>query len=180
MTVEVGDPCVGKTCLLTVLSCGSFPGECTSRVNARLGGYLRSHLFLVDIITCFDNPTTNLVVDNKLVVINFWDTNGQEDYVQKHFSLLILFLCHKHAPLFFFLHKNSDPFFSSQDKLRPLSYPQTDMFIVIYDVTKRQTFENAISKWIPEVRFFSERNYCGKNCEKICEKILRKKNVLIL
>ena len=39
------------------------------------------------------------------------------------------------------------------DRLRPLSYPQTDCFIVCYAVTSSNSFENVRTKWIPEVQF---------------------------
>ena len=38
------------------------------------------------------------------------------------------------------------------DRLRPLSYPQTDVFIVGYSVTKPSEFANMEDKWILEVR----------------------------
>jgi small GTP-binding protein len=38
------------------------------------------------------------------------------------------------------------------DRLRPLSYPHTDVFIVCYSVISPASFENVKSKWIPEVR----------------------------
>ncbi|KAH9524454.1 hypothetical protein Btru_054606 [Bulinus truncatus] len=40
------------------------------------------------------------------------------------------------------------------DRLRPLSYPQTDVFFVCYSVERRASFENIRSKWIPEIRHF--------------------------
>ena len=38
------------------------------------------------------------------------------------------------------------------DRLRPLSYPQTDVFLVCFSVTSPASFENVRDKWIPEVR----------------------------
>jgi small GTP-binding protein len=38
------------------------------------------------------------------------------------------------------------------DRLRPLSYPQTDVFILAYSVISRSSFENVSSKWVPELR----------------------------
>lgn len=40
------------------------------------------------------------------------------------------------------------------DRLRPLSYPQTDVFFVCYSVENRDSFENIEPKWVPEVRHF--------------------------
>uniref|UniRef100_A0A913IBY2 Alpha-1,3/1,6-mannosyltransferase ALG2 n=1 Tax=Strongyloides stercoralis TaxID=6248 RepID=A0A913IBY2_STRER len=38
------------------------------------------------------------------------------------------------------------------DRLRPLSYPQTDVFVLCYSVMSRVSFDNVINKWAPEIR----------------------------
>eukprot|EP01123_Difflugia_compressa_P008211 TRINITY_DN2395_c0_g1_i1.p1 TRINITY_DN2395_c0_g1~~TRINITY_DN2395_c0_g1_i1.p1 ORF type:complete len:192 (-),score=41.52 TRINITY_DN2395_c0_g1_i1:36-611(-) len=38
------------------------------------------------------------------------------------------------------------------DRLRPLSYPQTDVFLAMFSVVSPVSFINVQSKWIPEVR----------------------------
>merc|ERR1712137_130517 len=45
--------------------------------------------------------------------------------------------------------------------LRPLSYPQSDVFLIVFSVVEPASFENAIKKWYPEL--------CenAKNVEKI-------------
>ena len=40
------------------------------------------------------------------------------------------------------------------DRLRPLVYPSTDVFLVCFDIANRASFENVMNKWIPEVRQF--------------------------
>jgi Ras-related C3 botulinum toxin substrate 1 len=37
------------------------------------------------------------------------------------------------------------------DRLRPLSYPQTDVFLVCFSVISPSSFENVKSKWYPEI-----------------------------
>merc|ERR1711971_1527821 len=37
------------------------------------------------------------------------------------------------------------------DRLRPLSYPGTDVFLVCYACDLRSSFENVKEKWIPEI-----------------------------
>ena len=37
------------------------------------------------------------------------------------------------------------------DRLRPLSYPQTDVFLVCFSVISSPSFENVKSKWFPEI-----------------------------
>lgn len=50
------------------------------------------------------------------------------------------------------------PFFSTlagqedYDRLRPLSYPQTDVFLVCFSVASPTSLENVTQKWIPEIR----------------------------
>lgn len=38
------------------------------------------------------------------------------------------------------------------DRLRPLSYPQTDVFILCFSITSRYSFEAVKSKWWPELK----------------------------
>ena len=38
------------------------------------------------------------------------------------------------------------------DRLRPLSYPQTDVFLVCFSVISRNSFANVRSKWLPEIK----------------------------
>ena len=37
------------------------------------------------------------------------------------------------------------------DRLRPLSYPQTDVFLVCFSVVNTASFENVKEKWVPEI-----------------------------
>nr|XP_039269694.1 cdc42 homolog [Styela clava] len=39
----------------------------------------------------------------------------------------------------------------TEDKLRPLMYPGTDVALVCFSVVSPQSFESAKSKWIPEI-----------------------------
>lgn len=41
--------------------------------------------------------------------------------------------------------------------LRPLSYPNTDVVLLCFSIDNRDSFENAMQKWIPEVRHFCPR-----------------------
>jgi len=38
------------------------------------------------------------------------------------------------------------------DRLRPLSYPQTDVFLVAFSIIAPNSFENVKSKWWPEIQ----------------------------
>ena len=37
-------------------------------------------------------------------------------------------------------------------RMRQVAYPQTNIFLIVFDVTQRSTFENATKKWYPEVK----------------------------
>jgi len=37
------------------------------------------------------------------------------------------------------------------DRIRPLSYPQTDVFLICFSVMDRDSFQNVYDKWVPEV-----------------------------
>jgi len=37
------------------------------------------------------------------------------------------------------------------DRLRPLSYPQTDVFLICFSIVNPSSFENVRAKWYPEV-----------------------------
>ena len=38
------------------------------------------------------------------------------------------------------------------DRLRPLCYPQTDVFLVCFSLVSPATLENVVEKWVPEVK----------------------------
>jgi len=37
------------------------------------------------------------------------------------------------------------------DRLRPLQYPQTDIFLVCFSVVSPYSYENVTAKWVPEI-----------------------------
>ena len=47
---------------------------------------------------------------------------------------------------------------ASHDRVRPLSYPQTDVFLVCFSVVNPASFEHVKEKWVPEI---------GRYCPKI-------------
>jgi small GTP-binding protein len=40
------------------------------------------------------------------------------------------------------------------DRLRPLSYPDTDIVLICYSLVNRRSFENVKEKWAPEIRHY--------------------------
>ncbi|XP_065424191.1 rho-related GTP-binding protein RhoF isoform X2 [Chrysemys picta bellii] len=98
--VIVGDGGCGKTSLLMVYAKGAFPEKYAPSV--------------------FEKYTTSITVGNKEVILNLYDTAGQEDY----------------------------------DRLRPLSYQNTNMVLICYDVMNPTSYDNVLIKWYPEVSHF--------------------------
>lgn len=41
---------------------------------------------------------------------------------------------------------------SDYDRLRPLSYPETDIFLICFAIDSKPSYCNVTEKWIPEVR----------------------------
>mmetsp|Transcript_8841 Transcript_8841/g.7900 ORF Transcript_8841/g.7900 Transcript_8841/m.7900 type:complete len:185 (+) Transcript_8841:116-670(+) len=41
------------------------------------------------------------------------------------------------------------------DRLRPLSYPQTDVFLITFAVNSQTSFENVKAKWYPEIQHYA-------------------------
>jgi Ras-related C3 botulinum toxin substrate 1 len=39
------------------------------------------------------------------------------------------------------------------DRLRPMTYPETDAFILCYSVVSQSSADNVMNKWVPELRF---------------------------
>eukprot|EP01107_Rhizomastix_libera_P013861 TRINITY_DN4065_c0_g1_i2.p1 TRINITY_DN4065_c0_g1~~TRINITY_DN4065_c0_g1_i2.p1 ORF type:complete len:200 (+),score=42.38 TRINITY_DN4065_c0_g1_i2:30-629(+) len=40
------------------------------------------------------------------------------------------------------------------DRLRPLSYPDSDIVLICYSVIQRSSFKNVADRWLPEVRHY--------------------------
>lgn len=44
------------------------------------------------------------------------------------------------------------------DRLRPLSYPQTDIFLICFSVVEPSSFQNVKNKWMPEIRHHTPKD----------------------
>ena len=43
------------------------------------------------------------------------------------------------------------------ERIRPLSYPQTDIFLILYSVVSPSSYENVKEKWVPEILHYCPR-----------------------
>jgi len=46
------------------------------------------------------------------------------------------------------------------DRLRPLSYPQTDVFLICFSIISPASFENVRAKWVPEIKHHNPNTPC--------------------
>ena len=60
------------------------------------------------------------------------------------------------------------------DRLRPLSYPQTDVFVLCFSVISPTSYTNITNKWMPEIR-----HHCPDTPVILCGR-LRMKNEFIM
>ena len=102
----------------------------------------------------FDNYSASVLVDGRPVSLGLWDTAGQEDY--EWVLILDLDLNLNHYPYYPHLFKvtnsanpSSSELYLTSSRLRPLSYPQTDVFLVCFSVVSPPSFENIRTASLP-------------------------------
>lgn len=120
--VVIGDGAVGKTSLLISYTTNSFPSDYVP--------------------TVFDNYTTTVSLRDP----SRSDPSSTEALSGSSHS-------HSHEHLRVFKLNLWDTAGQEEyDRLRPLSYPQTDIFLICFALTERNSFRNVADKWIPELR----------------------------
>ncbi|XP_053938482.1 rho-related GTP-binding protein RhoF isoform X3 [Cuculus canorus] len=122
--VIVGDGGCGKTSLLMVFAEGSFPEEYKPSV--------------------FEKYSTRLAVGKKEVTLNLYDTAGFA--AARSIQSFHFLLCSIHPKA---LRRQED-----YDRLRPLSYQNTNVVLICYDVMNPTSYDNVTAKWYPEVNHF--------------------------
>jgi len=130
--------------------------------------------------TVFDNYSANVMVDSKPINLGLWDTYAAAcaDAISVSSiaaataaatAVAAAAAAAEHARAMPFL-----PLFAARptaqldprvirswlrsagqedyDRLRPLSYPQTDVFLVAFSLISRASFDNVKAKWYPELK----------------------------
>ena len=87
--------------------------------------------------TVFENYVADIEVDGKCVELALWDTAG----MKLIWTLTTL--------LYYDITGQED-----YDRLRPLSYPDTDVILMCFSIDSPDSLENIPEKWTPEVRHF--------------------------
>lgn len=92
--------------------------------------------------TVFDNYAVTVMIGEDPYTLGLFDTAGAFSIFSASRGLFFLF----------FLTLSAIAGQEDYDRLRPLSYPQTDVFLVCFSVVNPASFENVKEKWFPEVR----------------------------
>lgn len=135
----VGDGACGKTSLLIVFSKDQFPDS-----------YLP---------TVFENYVADIEVDgrkvkHKLVYILIADINCF------YFESFVIVFCSLFETVYAVVKLQIELALwdtagqEDYDRLRPLSYPETDVVLVCFAIDSKDSLENVYEKWTPEVRHY--------------------------
>lgn len=125
--VVLGDGAVGKTSLLISYTTNTFPTEYVP--------------------TVFDNYSVTISVDPASTLTYLKDGTSQEvpSFINEQKSSTDKLHLFK-------LNLWDTAGQEEYDKLRPLSYPQTDIFLLCFSVNEFTSFKNINDKWFPELR----------------------------
>lgn len=122
--VVVGDGAVGKTCLLISYTTNKFPSEYVPTVRCYCCSYIATILTMTSItsvLRMWNITVYYQVFDNYAVTVMI----GGEPYTLGLFDTAGQ---------------------EDYDRLRPLSYPQTDVFLVCFSVISPSSYENVKEK----------------------------------
>ena len=143
--ILVGDERSGKTCLLKKFTEDRFSEDYNP--------------------TLYDEFETRLEVDFGL--ISYARNMFPRDYVPTVFDnyAVNVLVAGRNYTLGLFDTAGQEDY----DRLRPLSYPQTDIFLVAFSVVNPASFENVKEKWIPEIRHHNPKTpfiVVGTQCDR--------------
>ncbi len=166
--VVVGDGAVGKTCLLISYTTNKFPSEYVPTVfdnYAVTVMWVKLLSFLVGPPSVSSMASCWSWAGFELAILSWFIKDCSATFLELEWAILFphfsaaCFSPAKHV--WIWLRIGDEPYTlglfdtagqEDYDRLRPLSYPQTDVFLVCFSVTSPASFENVREKWFPEVR----------------------------
>ncbi|RLV93183.1 hypothetical protein DV515_00013554 [Chloebia gouldiae] len=139
--VVVGDGAVGKTCLLISYTTNKFPSEYVPTVSVRMAeqGLPFAKGSFCNTVCC----------DSEDIIIGMKDADLRQcspEWVFDNYAVTVMIGGEPYTLGLFDTAGQED-----YDRLRPLSYPQTDVFLVCFSVVSPSSFENVKEKWVPEI-----------------------------
>ncbi|KAJ5162352.1 Small GTPase superfamily Rho type [Penicillium capsulatum] len=120
--VVTGDGAVGKTCLLISYTTNAFPGE-----------------YIPTVFVC---PQLSSPPSQSSQIIRLTPTGYSFDNYTA--SVMV-----DGRPISLGLWDTAGQ--EDYDRLRPLSYPQTDVFLICFSIVSPPSFDNVKAKWYPEI-----------------------------
>ncbi|CAM4660162.1 unnamed protein product [Lepidochelys olivacea] len=94
----------------------------------------------------FEKYTTSITVGNKEVILNLYDTAGTP---LTGLNQMLMKDCENFKGRKITRGRQED-----YDRLRPLSYQNTNMVLICYDVMNPTSYDNVLIKWYPEISHF--------------------------
>jgi Ras-related C3 botulinum toxin substrate 1 len=102
--------------------------------------------------TVFDNYETHVTVEGKEVKFSLWDTAGT---VTTRSPLVLLYSVAIATPICWYTYiqvpHNICAGQEAYQRIRTLSYPKTDIFLLCFSVVSRDSYDNVKETWLPEV-----------------------------
>ena len=90
------------------------------------------------------------------LLISFTTNTFPEDYIPTVFDNYSASIMIEGQPIKLGLWDTAGQ--AEYDRLRPLSYPQTEVFLCCFSVVEPASFENVRAKWVPEIHHHSPSN----------------------
>ena len=98
-------------------------GDCGVGKTCLLRSFALNTVPATYVPTVLDNYSISMMVDRLVVNLSLWDTAGDGPAASP-----------------------------GMDRLRPLSFPGTHVFLVCYSISDLGSFESVRRKWVPEIR----------------------------
>ncbi|CAF2477276.1 unnamed protein product [Rotaria sp. Silwood2] len=133
--VVVGDGAVGKRISVVNLTQNYSSSSHTGK-TCLLASYAQNKFLGEYRPTIFDNYAVTVNINQEPYTLNLFDTAGE--LFERIMDVIDVFLS---------LILGQEDY----DRLRLLSYPQTDIFLVCLNIALPSSFENVRAKWIPEI-----------------------------